>query len=358
MASVALLLSGCGQEKEQVKQEEVLRTVRVMQAVSTSNVNIRSFSGIAKSNKEIKLSFKVQGNVIQNQLKVGDYIQKGDLVAKLDADTYVLKVQEAESVLQEGKANLRNAKNNYKRIQKLYINQNASQSELDKAKADFDLASASVERAKKQLNQAKLNLSYTKLYAPSNGYIAQKYVQSNENIAVGTAILLLSTDSNIEVEVQVPESFINKIALGSRVKVSLDSQPDKTYAAEVIKVAQVASTNQTYPVSAKLLKKDRAIKPGMASSVEFGFGNEESLFLVPSHAVLQDRLGKRFVYVINAAEENKAVVHKRVVTTGHLKENSIEVLTGLVDADLVITAGMSKMSEGMIVKMPKVKAKE
>ncbi len=159
-----------------------------------------------------------------------------------------------------------------KEQKKLYVNQNASASDIDNAKASYNAANAKVQNIKKELEYAKLQLSYTKLYAPQDGYISLKYVQENENITIGTPIVLLSDKVVDEVKVQVPESFINKIKKGDSVKVTFNSlDKQRSFSAKISEISKFASRDtKTYQVVVKLKDSSNLIRSGgMSANVFF-----------------------------------------------------------------------------------------
>lgn len=354
---LAVLFIGCTKEENaKNKKTEVKESIKTVFAVfpklKDENKN-RIFNAIASSNHQIKLSFKVQGNITNFKYQLGDEVKKGDLIAKLDAQPYELKVSQVNYALSEAKASAQNAKSNYERTKKLYINQNASASDIDNTKASYIAVSAKVQNIKKELEYAKLQLSYTKLYAPQDGYISLKYVQENENIAIGTPVVLLSDKIVDEVKVQVPESFINKIRKNDKVKVIFESlDRDKAYSAKITEISKFSSQNtKTYQVVAKLNESSKLIRSGMSANIFFKTieNLDNNILFVPSNSVLNDNSGN-FVYVLKKEGQNY-LVKKQHVAIGKLRKKGYEVLSGLTQNDLVLKAGMSEVYIDMKVKI-------
>ncbi len=347
-----MLFLSCG--KEEV-QEKIIRPVRYIQVFSTGGSRVRSFSGVAQAGLESNLSFKVHGTIKRVAVKVGDRVKAGDLVAQLDPSDYQLKVQQSEASLANTQAQARNAKANYDRIRTLYENNSASRSELDASRAAYESADAGVRAAEKQLELAGLQLSYTTLRAPTGGAIAQVNVELNEYVETGKMVVVLTSGAQIEVKVSIPEVLITRIKEGSKVTVTLDAIPDKEFTATVREVGVAATrVGTTFPVTVRLDEEDSAIKPGMAASVVFLFEakDEKERCVVPSHAVLEDRDG-RFVFLVEPItdEPGYGTVRRRSVTVGDLTAEGLEVFEGLSDGDLVITAGVSQVTENQKVKM-------
>jgi multidrug efflux system membrane fusion protein len=347
-----LVIFSCGKEEQ---PQEIIRPVRYLQVFSTGGTRMRTFPGVVQAGLESKLSFQVPGTLRRIAVKVGDEVETGDLIAQLDPSDYELRVQQAEAALANAQAQARNTKAHYSRIRALYENKSASRTDLDAARAADESAAAAVKSAEKQVELARLQLGYTTLKAPTAGAIARVDVEVNENIQSGTHIVTLSAGSDIEVRVSMPEILIAQVEEGSDVMVSCDAIPDKEFVATVREVGIAATEiGTTFPVTVLLRDTDESIRPGMAASVAFRFESkdERERFLLPSQAVVEDREG-RFVFIVEPMSDDLrfGLVHRRSVTVGDLTAEGLEVFEGLADGDLVVTAGVSLIREGLKVKM-------
>jgi multidrug efflux system membrane fusion protein len=352
---LAGLLAACGGGEEQAV-EEVVRPVRTVQVFSRGGARTRSFSGTARAGVESRLSFKVAGTVRRVAVEVGDRVSAGKLLAELDPEDYDLQVQDFRATLTRYEAEARNAKGHYERVQRLYENKTASLNDLEAARAQYEAGAAAVRSTQKKLELAQLQLDYTRLEAPTDGAIAAVNVEENENVQPGQVVVLLTAGARPEVQVSLPEILISDVRQGDPVEVRFDAIPGETFDARVTEVGVTSvGGSPTYPVTVRLGRDDKGVRPGMAAEVAFRFESSGSAarFLVPPVAVAEDRKG-RFVYVAEPApgEAHRAVVERREVTVGELTADGIEILEGLQDGDRVITAGVSKIHEGMTVELP------
>ncbi len=348
------LILGFSCSKE-VEQQEVIRPVRYMQAYSTGGSRIRTFTGVAQAGIESRLSFKVPGTIKRLLIRVGDSVKRGQLIAELDANDYQVQVQQAEAALTQTEALARNATASYDRVRALYENNNASRSDLDAARAGYESANAAVQATKKQLELANLQLSYTRLSAPTDGNIASVNAEVNENAAAGQPVVTLTAGKQIEVKLSIPEILIPRIREGESVVVSFDAIPKKEFTATITEVGVSATgLRTTFPVTVSLDDADESIRPGMAASVSIRFesGDKRERFIIPSHSVAEDRNG-RFVYTVEPAAKDSGFgfIKRKEVTIGELTAEGLEIFMGLVDGDLVVTAGISRVNEGQKVKM-------
>ncbi len=346
----AAVLPAC--EREEPVREPIIRPVRTQLVYSTGGTRTRTFSGTAQAGLESRLSFRVAGTVQILNVKVGDHVKAGDLIAELDPIDYRLQVEEAEASLERARADLRNAEAKYARIRALYENRNASRDDLDAARAGAESARAQVHSIEKRLELARSQLSYTRLEAATDGAIAQVGVEINENVQAGQTVVLLTSGARAEVQVGVPGILISRVEEGSAVRVTLDSIPGEVFRAQVTEVGVVTGMSTTYPVTVKLLEEDSDVRPGMAAEVAFRFGSpdDRERYIVPPIAVGEDRNG-RYVFVVDQDSDDMGVTRRRPVKVGELREEGIEVLEGVSDGDLLVIAGISKIVDGMKVKL-------
>jgi RND family efflux transporter MFP subunit len=347
-----LVLTSCGKEEE---QPEIIRPVRYIEVYSTGGTRVRTFSGVARSGLESKLSFRVPGIIQHTAVALGDKVERGDLIARLDPNDYELRVQQAEASLTNAEAQARNAVSSYDRVRSLYENNSASKTDLDAARAGQESATARVQASEKELELARLQLRYTRLTAPASGDIARVDVEVNENVGVGQTVVVLTAGSDIEVQVSMPEILITQVAEDAKVRVEFDAIPDKPYDATVTEVG-VAATGMvtTFPVTALLAESDPDVRPGMAAVVSFAFESEDQRerYVVPTVSIGEDREG-RFVYIVEPTpdEPGHGIVRRRPVVVGELTADGLEIFEGLSDGDLVITAGVSLITDGQKVKI-------
>ncbi len=349
-AALAMFLVSCGSDEE---PEVVLRPVRYQQVFSTGGSRTRTFSGTAQASLESSLSFKVAGTIEQLPVQVGDSVKSGQLLAALDDEDYRVQVQEAEAALARTRAQKRNTEANYERVRLLYENNTASKSELDGARANYESAAATVEASDQRLQLARLQLSYTRLTAPVAGAVAAVDVEVNENMNPGQTIVMLTSGARHKVEVGIPEVLIAQIRAGAPVMVTFDALPDRTFTASVTEVGVAATGMGTmFPATVLLDEADPDIRSGMAAEVAFRFESSDrrERFIVPAYAVSEDRDG-RFVYVVEPTEDGVGVVRRRAVDVGELTTEGIEIFEGLSDGDLLITAGVSRIQDGLAVRV-------
>ena len=350
LIAVPLALVVCG--REQVEPEEIVRPVRWVEVFSGGGVRVRRFSGNARSSVEAVLSFRVGGIVQRLPASVGDRVQTGQLLAELDPEDYRLQQQDAEAAVRRAEAEARNASAQHERVRGLYENDNASLTELQAARATAESALEQVRSVRNRLALAERQLQYTRLAAPQSGSIAAVNVEVNENVRAGQAVVLLTSGSDLEVYVAVPEVLVGEVRDGGDVVVTFDALPNESFPGVVSEVGVAATeSGTTYPVIVRLVGQHPGARSGMAAEVAFSFQTQSNsdVIVVPPVAVGEDQTG-RFVFVVEPADSGFGIARRRDVRVGELTTDGLEILEGVEDGDRVVTAGVSRISDGLRVR--------
>jgi len=349
-----LILGGCGKSDEVA--DERLRPVRFVTVSDASDFRNRSFSGISKSSRESRLSFKVSGTIKNMPVQIGQRLEAGDLIAQIDAASYVLQAQQAQATLVEAQANDRRATANYERTKGLYANSNASLDDLESARAQAESASAVERAASKALEIARLNVSYTKLTADSDCSIASLNIEVNENVTSGQQVAAVSCGDAYEVTLDLPESLIGSIDEWTPVTIRFGAIPDAEFSGEISEIAVASGAGAAaFPVVIKIIGSHLSLRSGLAADVTFKFDSAASQgggYVLPVNSVIYDPSGT-FVFVAAPGETaGEALVRRRDVTLGELTQSGIEIAEGLTVGDRVITAGISVIRDGQRVLAP------
>ena len=339
---------------EPVEQKETIRPVRYQQVVRFSNEKQRTFSGVSESGIEAQLSFRVTGVIRSIKVAVGQRIKKNQHIASIDDSDAILDFEKAVAAQKNTQVQVETAKSNLERVRGLYENNNVSLSEYEAAKNKFAAAKSDYSASKKNTALNKREVGYYKLYSPMDGIVVSKDVNENENVSTGQSIVKINSENDIQVVVGIPEKYISKIKKDNKAVVTFSTLTGKSFQGIVTEISYSISSSSTYPVKISLMENDKAIRPGMPASVSFTIGgnDENSFFLVPSNSVGEDNNGN-FVFTVEPEQKGFGVVHKKIVQVGNLTDKGFQILSGLNEGDLVVTAGIDKMTENKKVKFLK-----
>lgn len=349
---VSITFFSCKEEPKVIK--EILRPVKYKQIGFTSSDLARTFNGTAKTDKEIKLSFRNNGIITKFLIKVGKPVKRGQLLAQLDNVQARLSYQQALTSLNTAKSQKNTAKSSYDRIRSLYEKGSVSLSEFESAKNSYVSANDSYVSAQKSVTLQQDQLNYGRIYAPETGIIASVNTEVNENVTAGQLIGVLNAGNKMEVSVGIPESVINSINKGMKTTVSFSSLGSEKFKGKVTEVSPAIDQNTaTYLTKIEIEDNKNKIKSGMAADVTFDFKNKlnsEGLLIAPLKAVGEDSNG-RFVFVIKSEDGKVGIVMKQKVTIGKLSSKGFEILEGLNPGQKIATAGLQTLLNGQKVKL-------
>lgn len=352
-----IFLSAC-EKTSQVEAEPELRPVRTLLVKTVDVSQALEFTAVVDAVNRADLAFKISGNLTQLLVKQGDKVNKGDVIAKLDDTDLKIYVAEAQAHFDTAMADLTRAKN---LVKTNYI-----------SASEFDQIRTKAQSAKAQLASANNNLDYSRLRASFEGVIAKVYSKNHQEINAKEPIVRLHDLSEIQLIVNIPESImihLKKNAAQGVVSATFNSIEDHSFPLQFSEVATLADEHsKTYEVIFTMKALDGyAILPGMTASVsaQVALSHYENQvqpsFYLPSHTVLKDNQGN-YVFVVNKHKNGVGKISRKSVVIGNITTRGIEVFTsftspvssgsnaGLQSGDYVITAGMSKVSAGSLVK--------
>ena len=344
------VIVACASEPETA--DPPVRPVKYTQIRTASAEQDQRFSGTAKAGIEARLSFRVGGLIDSIGVKLGDRVNEGQFIAALDDRDAVLAYEQARAALENARVQRSNAQSNLIRIRELYQAHNVSLAEYEQAKNGFSSAATGYESARKSLDLQERFLGYNEIHAPVTGIVAAVNNEVNEVIQAGVPLVVLNAGRDIEMEVGVPEAHIARIQSDQSVRVRFSALPGQEFAARVREVAYALGTSSTYPVIVRLDNPSGSIRPGMAGEVAFHFGVEGPTdpLVVPVEAVGEGAEGT-FVFVIDDLADDRGTIRRRPVRIGKLLADGFVVDEGLAEGELVATAGLRFLLDGMAVRL-------
>ncbi len=335
-----LLLSGCNKKEEEAKIDPTKPVKFITVQAGQEAVSV-SIPGRVRAARRSELSFKVSGPLEQLPIDEGQPVSKGDLIAKIQPRDFQTAVNEA-------KARELEAEQQYRRYKELYAKKQVS-------KADFDSYRAARDVARAQLEDAQNALKDTSLLAPFDGVIAKRYVENFQKVQAKEPIAFLQLIDKLEVLIDVPELTMARFRAVNQVSVvaTFDAVAGKNYPLETKEYSTAADpATQTFQVVLLMDQpKEANILPGMTAnvtaSIEGGEAAEE-IILIPAIAVANDAEDQNYVWLLDM---DTRTVKKTAVEIGRMEgSKNIFVTKGLKSGDNVITAGVSKLREGMKVR--------
>jgi membrane fusion protein (multidrug efflux system) len=288
-------------------------------------------SGTVIPNEEVNLMAEISGRLIKLDIQEGAYVQKGQLIAKIND-------RELRAQLQKIGFNQELAKKIEARQKKLLNVEAINLEEYDVTSNNIRLLDAEKEVIESQLEK-------TEIRAPFNGRIGLKNISEGAYVAPGTPIVTVVQSNPVKIDFTIPEKYAPSIRIGNVVKFNLDGDPS-TYNAKIIALDPKVDENlRTLRLRALAPNPQGRFVPGMFVKILADLEANRSAMMIPTEAIVPVLKGKK-VYVVKNGKAQEAMV-----VTGLRTDKKIQVIEGLQPGDSLITSGIIALKPNAAVKV-------
>ncbi len=373
IAAIVVVASALGWLVVRARRSPGVRVRPVVVSVGAASGAVLNASGYVTARRRATVSSKITGKVVEVTVEEGMAVEEGRILARLDdaAARTALAAAEAErdvvrQAAAETEAGLRLADKTLARARALAEEGVIGRAELDRAEAEADvfrarraLASGQLAAAERQVELRRIDLDDTRIRAPFTGVAVSKDAQPGEMISpisagggfTRTGICTIVDMSSLEIEVDVNESYINRVRPDQQVEATLDAYPEwKIPARVVITVPTADRQRATVKVRIAFESLDPRMLPDMGVKVAFLPSDQEERgkpsgrIVVPKEALRKD--GARdvvFVFVDGKVE-------RRAVQAGSTSTDGVEIVAGLREGEWVVVAGPPSLADGQAVR--------
>ncbi len=324
---------------------------RFVQLTSALNAN-----GSVAAWQEAIVAAQVQGLPVKElYVNVGDRVQKGQLLATLDAETVQADVALAQAALQEATAMLTEATANADRARAVQGGGVLSSQQVSQYLTQEQTAKARLESAKAQWDAQQLRLKHTRILAPDSGLIFSRAAAVGAVVGVGSEMFRMVRQSRLEWRAEVTAHELGRITKGMPAVVTAPDGSRWQGKVRVVSPVIDAQTRNGLVYVDLLAPKGShnlhaALKPGMFARGELQIGTSSGLTVLQSAVVLRDG----FSYVYRIGEDNR--VAQRKVQTGRLQGDSVEIVSGIAAEDKLVATGAAFLSDGDLVRVVQASA--
>lgn len=343
--AAALVLAGC--KEEVAVAPEPIRPVKVMTVTREASERPVTYSGAVEARTTAALGFRVAGKLVERRVDVGDRVEAGTVVARLDGADLDLALRAAEAAVDSARAGRDVAADALARTRTLFEKGHVAKAALDKAVLESDQAVATYDRAVSSRDQAKNQAAYGDLLADGPGIVTEVRAEAGQVLAAGAPVVVVARDGDKEVRVAVPEQDVRHFDRGVRVRVAYWADPTVNHTGVVREIAGSADApSRTFAVRVAL-PDDPRVRLGQTATVSVSVPLGEAGVAVPLSAL--DRSGgDTVVWTVDRASET--VASRRVGLAGTTGDG-VRVTAGLAPGDLVVTAGTQFLTEGKKVRL-------
>jgi len=287
LLSTAILVGCGGGDKEEEFKFYTLKEAGAQQLELTVEA-----SGTVEAISSIEIKSKASGQVLFLGAEVGDYVEEGVVLARIDQRTPTNTLAQANADLEVAKVRLSNAQNQFDRSKRLHEEGNISDKSFEDAQEAFSSARAQLVRAEVFLENARIALDDTSVRSPIAGTVISRLAEVGQVItsptsAVGGGTLLMEmADLNkVRVRALIDEIDIGKISIGQEVTLKVSAYRDKRFTGVVSKIEPMSKIDQnvtTFPVLIDIENTDNLLLIGMNTDVEIEILNEEVALALPA----------------------------------------------------------------------------
>ncbi|RHW77796.1 efflux RND transporter periplasmic adaptor subunit [Colwellia sp. RSH04] len=333
--STSVLLSACSEPKA---KEDETKTAEFAIPVMVANIERNDISSnfhttaTLESRNEADIITRVTGIIEELTIEEGDFVEKGQVLARVDPRRYELALAKAD-------AELAGINQELQRLSLMAEKQLVSAQASDKLKYQHQAAVAARELA-------ALDLKDSQIVAPISGFISQRFVKAGHFTQGYQKLFHIVDQSSLQAVVHLPEHQLSFVKLQQRALLSFSARQGKQFLAKVRSISPVIdSRSGTFKVILSLDNTDLALKPGMFAQIALTFDTHEDTLTIPSDAIITlDNQSK--VYLV---KDNKAV--EVVIEKGFVQEQLTEISGELQEGDIVVVNGHHNLKADALVEV-------
>jgi RND family efflux transporter MFP subunit len=327
--------------------EPIVRPARVMTVAYHQPTKSLMLAGTVVPRIESTLGFRVAGKIVQREVDVGAVVQRGQVIARLDPADYQLAVDNARAALAAAEADYMKAKGDHDRYTALRNTSVFMPQTLEARQAAATTARGRVDQARSQLASAENNLAYTELRADGAGIVTAVQAEVGQVMAQGQGVARVARTEELEILVGVPEHRLSLVRGAELATFELWSDSGRRHVAKLRELSPSADpTTRTYAARFSIVDPPEFIGLGMTASLTVSKPGDEHVAEVPLAAIFQ-RGTQPAVWVVDPASGS---VSLRPVTIARFRNDSALIASGVVDGEIVATAGVHKLEVGQKVR--------
>lgn len=327
------IFSSCGNKQERtIDQTPIVETITPVQSKIKT---IIASSGTISNSEEIVLSFKTGGMVESVNAEEGQYVRKGQILARLN--TTELDVQ-----LEQSKLNVEKLKRDEYRLSQLVKDTVATLEQLQNVQT-------ALSSGQQQLRSLEFNRQQASLSAPESGFVLKRQVNPGEFKTPGAAVFIIGSNSNSKVgkwtfKISVSDKDRVKLTtVGQQTVITLDVMPDREFEGTIIKLSSVPDAKTgTYDCYVSFDPQGENVVYGLSGKLNISHESEQSFTEIPLETLVGADGNTAVIYMLN----NDNIVEKQTVSIRSINKQSVS-LNEYLPADLrIITSGKNKVKVG------------
>ena len=305
-------------------------------------------TGSLEPQSQTQLASQVSGRVVAVLARPGDAIREGDVLLQLDTESLTIQLNQQTSTAEATRAQLVLAESQLSRTTDLIERGLAASSGIEQAQSSVDALRANLAALEGQVEAAQIALQNATLKAPMDGIISERSVRPGQSVQQGAALFTIVDLSTLELNASAPVGSSAQLAPDQAVTITVEGLTDQTFAGTVDRINPIAlaGTRRT-PVYITLENSGGLLRGGMFATGQVTVASRSDAIAVPQAALREDAEG---FFVLKLADGK--VVRQAIEQGGSWNGNRlIEITSGLVAGDVVVTAPLTQLQPDDLVEM-------
>ena len=335
----ALVGCGSGAAESSVDERPVVKAATVSEVVFGDDLKI---SATLSAHQVATLAPSLPARVSAIHVRIGDEVEKGDILVELDAATFRQAVRQGEAAEAMARAGLAQAEANLARFESLSGQSAVTQAEFEQVQTAVAMARAQLAQAEAGAQVAREQLANARLRAPFDGVITARNLELGEMVAGPSPMgppIQMADMSKIRVKGELGELHASRLSVGTTVQVSVDALIGETFEAVIDRVnPAVDARSRSVAFEALIDEPDPRLRHGMAGTVHIE-GGGEPLLAVPRLALLDRDDGEARVFVLTGT-----AIAERPVRYGRSTSDFVPIVSGLDAGERVLVAGHNRLT--------------
>jgi len=344
---LAFLLTGCQGDDGADTAPPPIRPVRVVTVDKLPGGETVTLTGTVQAKEDVSLAFRTGGQLIERLVNVGDTVEAGQVVARLDSEIEAQAVLAARANLAGARAQLADARRTVERYEPMVARGFVARQQFDRAVESRNAAQAQVDALQAQVNAAENQLSFTTLVADGPGVVTARGAEPGEVVRAGQMIVQLAREGGRDAVFDVPSRVLESADPDGYVVVALSTDPAVTTQGRVRELApQADPVTRTFRVRVGLAAPPPSMRLGSTVTGTVQLGGMPGI-AIPSSA-LTSAQGNPAVWVLDPGDNRVAL---RNVEVARYELDRVLVSAGLYPGEIVVTAGVQVLRPGQEVRL-------
>jgi membrane fusion protein (multidrug efflux system) len=303
-------------------------SVTIQPAIAQSVERTVDFVGTLNADAEASVATEVDGRLISIDADLGDHVEKGQILAKLDGAELRARLREAEAAVEKAESDAQRAA----RLR--------AQNVMSPQESDAMVSAQSIARARRDV--LAIQVGHTEIRAPFDGMIAKRMVDVGNYVKTGTALFVVVADHPLRLRGEVPERFAAELKVGQQVRGYVEAYPDTAVRGRLTRISPAANPiNRALTIEAEVPNADGRLKPGFFCKASVLTRTESEAVVIPVDALV-NFAGVTRVFVI----DDQLTARTRPVETGLRLGTTVEVTAGVKPGERLATSALAHLTDG------------